>query len=137
MTNPEPPGEYSAGAGVCREGPTASRSAAQSFDGKVPVFCNTGKEREETTALRHECGSRWGAHVVWLERPPGGGFQRVGYNSADRNGEAFAARIAERQMPPNWKMRFCTADLKVRPKVAFAEVAGLDGLGQCCGPAGR
>ncbi len=90
----------------------------------IPVFCNTGKEREETLRFVHECGSRWNVDIVWLERPPGGGFQRVGYNSADREGRAFAALLSERQMPPNWKMRFCTADLKVRPKIAFAESLG-------------
>jgi hypothetical protein len=29
-------------------------------------------------------------------------------------------------MPPNWKMRFCTADLKVRPKTAFALSLGWE-----------
>jgi 3'-phosphoadenosine 5'-phosphosulfate sulfotransferase (PAPS reductase)/FAD synthetase len=99
----------------------------------IPVFCNTGKEREETLRFVHECGLRWGVDVVWLERPPGGGFQRVGYNSAGRQGEAFAALLSERQMPPNWKMRFCTADLKVRPKVAFAESLGWESWNNAVG----
>jgi 3'-phosphoadenosine 5'-phosphosulfate sulfotransferase (PAPS reductase)/FAD synthetase len=90
----------------------------------IPVFCNTGKEREETLRFVHECGSRWGVSVVWLERQPGGEFERVGLNSASRAGEPFAALIKEVGVPPNWKRRFCTADLKVLPKVQFAESLG-------------
>lgn len=99
----------------------------------IPVFCNTGKEREETLRFVHECGSRWGADVVWLERTPKGGFDRVGLNSASRDGAPFAQVIAERQMPPNWRMRYCTADLKVRPKVAFAESLGWESWSNAIG----
>lgn len=99
----------------------------------IPVFCNTGKELEKTLRFIHECGSRWGADIVWLERLPGGGFERVGFNSASRQGEPFAALLSERQMPPNWKMRFCTADLKVRPKTAFALSLGWETWGNAVG----
>jgi 3'-phosphoadenosine 5'-phosphosulfate sulfotransferase (PAPS reductase)/FAD synthetase len=113
-------------------------------DGKLPshvdvAFANTGKERPETLRFVHECGSRWGVHIHWLEwraqpervaaRPTFAaylqrkdpdhtmvsekGFERVGYNSASRNGEPFAALIAMKQYTPNAKMRFCTEELKV------------------------
>ncbi len=90
----------------------------------IPVFCNTGKEREETLRFVHECASRWDVEVVWLERTPGGDFERVRYNSASRSGEPFAALISETGVPPNWKRRYCTADLKVLPKAQFAESLG-------------
>lgn len=71
--------------------------------GKLPddvkvAFSNTGKEREETLRFGHECGSRWGVHVHWLEwRDTKPCFEEVGYNSAARNGEPFAAPAEERE----------------------------------------
>lgn len=103
------------------------------------VFANTGKEREETLRFVHECSSRWCVPVQWLEwriqpkQIPGrktlgpwlekhdpahamvneAGFERVGYNSASREGEPFAALIALKQTTPNAMRRFCTEELKV------------------------
>ena len=34
-------------------------------------FANTGKEREETLRFVHECATRWGVRVRWLERAYG------------------------------------------------------------------
>lgn len=83
-------------------------------DDVVVAFANTGKEREETLRFVHECGTRWGVRVRWLERADEGGFVEVGYNSASRNGEPFAALIAKRKFTPNAVTRFCTSELKVR-----------------------
>lgn len=89
-------------------------------DGIVPVFANTGKEREETLRFVHECESRWGVKVHWVEwRATEAGFEEVGYNSASRLGEPFEALIARKQMPPNWQARFCTQFLKVKAMAAF------------------
>lgn len=33
----------------------------------VPIFCNTGKEREETLRFVRECSERWGVPIRWLE----------------------------------------------------------------------
>jgi hypothetical protein len=64
-------------------------------DDVVVAFANTGKEREETLRFVHECGSRWGVHVRWVEwRPMPERFAEVGYNSAARNGEPFEGLIA-------------------------------------------
>lgn len=110
--------------------------ALEAFDGKLPpdhhvCFANTGKEREETLRFVHECGSRWGVTINWLEwapRPEGLEGRRtpwelryseVGYNSASRNGEPFKALIARKKMAPNAAMRYCTSHLKVDTMKAF------------------
>ena len=130
---------------------------AQAHGGRLPddvrvVFANTSKERPETLRFVHECGTRWGVDINWVEwratpaqaekraslrahlaahdpdrRPVHpAGFERVGYNSASRAGEPFAALIAMKQRLPNWKERWCTALLKVEPMTAFARSIGLE-----------
>lgn len=83
-------------------------------------FANTGKEREETLRFVHECSSRWGVNIRWLEWasrlksvPSRKRFVEVGYNSASRNGEPFEALIVSKGITPNGMMRFCTEELKV------------------------
>lgn len=82
-------------------------------DGVVVAFANTGKEREETLRFVHECGSRWGVHVRWVEWRPPNAFEEVGFNSADRTGQWFAELIRRKQYLPNSTMRYCTSKLKV------------------------
>jgi 3'-phosphoadenosine 5'-phosphosulfate sulfotransferase (PAPS reductase)/FAD synthetase len=106
------------------------------FDGKLPddihvCFANTGKEREETLRFVHECESRWGVRVRWLEfvtdlktPPPSERFAEVGYNSASRNGEPFERLIVRKQRGPNSLMRFCTERLKVQCMTDFAASIG-------------
>ncbi len=96
-------------------------------------FANTGKEREETLRFVHECGTRWGVHIRWLEwakRKRGDawedGFTEVGYNSASRAGEPFAALIADRQMLPNPVTRYCTQQLKIRTMEMFMRSQGYE-----------
>jgi 3'-phosphoadenosine 5'-phosphosulfate sulfotransferase (PAPS reductase)/FAD synthetase len=84
-------------------------------DDVVVAFANTGKEREETLRFVHECGTRWGVDVQWVEfRDDETGYEIVGYNSASRSGEPFSALITKKQFLPNSVMRFCTTELKVR-----------------------
>lgn len=97
------------------------------------AFANTGKEREETLRFVHECATRWGVKVHWLEwrrrergSPWEDGFTEVGYNSASRNGEPFAALIANRQMLPNPVTRFCTQQLKIRTMELFMRSRGYE-----------
>lgn len=103
----------------------------RAHDGKLAddvfvVFANTGKEREETLRFVYECGSRWAVDIVWLEwRDAKPCFERVGYNSAARNGEPFSALIAKKKRLPNWMERWCTEYLKVRVMTAFAQSIGL------------
>jgi len=45
----------------------------QAHGGALPAdirvcFANTGKEREETLRFVHECETRWGVRVHWIER---------------------------------------------------------------------
>lgn len=83
-------------------------------EGVVAAFANTGREREETLRFVHECATRWGVHIRWVEwRDSDEGFEEVGFNSASRAGEPFAALIAKRRYLPNVGKRFCTTALKI------------------------
>jgi hypothetical protein len=102
----------------------------QAHGGKLPddvivTFANTGKEREETLRFVHECGSRWGVDIVWLEwRDNAEGFEIVGYNSASREGEPFEALIRKKKRLPNWQERWCTGFLKVLTMHAYNRSIG-------------
>lgn len=85
----------------------------------IVAFQNTGKEMPETLDFVAEVSRRWGVDIVWLEYRAGPAgepdtFERVGHNSASRNGEPFAALIAKRRYLPNQAQRFCTGELKIR-----------------------
>lgn len=98
----------------------------RAHDGVLPpdvhvAFANTGKEREETLRFVHECETRWGVRVFWVEWRDGEpGYEIVGYNSASRTGEPFAALIAKRGIVPNQGARFCSVTLKTRAIRNFA-----------------
>lgn len=92
----------------------------QAHGGKLPndvvvCFANTGKEREETLRFVHECQTRWGGDVHWLEwRDTDLGYEEVGFNSASRNGEPFAALIDKKGYVPNRGAAYCSIELKGR-----------------------
>jgi 3'-phosphoadenosine 5'-phosphosulfate sulfotransferase (PAPS reductase)/FAD synthetase len=89
-------------------------------DDVIVAFANTGKEREETLRFVHECGSRWGVPIRWIEfRDDESGFAAVGFNSASRKGEPFEALITKKKRLPNWQERWCTSFLKVKPMHAL------------------
>lgn len=95
----------------------------KAHDGKLPddvvvAFANTGKEREETLRFVHECGSRWGVKIHWLEYRPDG-YEEVGFNSASRDGTPFRLLIEKKGYLPNAVTRFCTSELKVRVMKQF------------------
>ena len=108
----------------------------EAHGGKLPedvhvTFANTGKEREETLRFVHECGSRWGVSIRWLEWKARKGpiedrFEEVGFNSASRNGEPFADLIAEKKFLPNPVTRYCTIELKIRTMKFFAQSLGWE-----------
>lgn len=108
----------------------------QAHGGTLPAdvhvcFANTGKEREETLRFVHECATRWGANVRWLEwREPseseyvGLRFAEVSHNSASRDGEPFMRLIRRKQYLPNSQMRYCTIELKIRVMRDFMKSLG-------------
>lgn len=90
-------------------------------------FANTGKEREETLRFVHECSTRWAVKVHWLEwRDAVQVFEEVGYNSASRQGEPFAALIRRKSHLPNAVTRFCTQELKIRTMRDYARSLGWE-----------
>lgn len=102
----------------------------KAHDGKLPddvvvAFANTGKEREETLRFVHECGSRWGVRIRWVEWRPDrkeskyAAFEEVGFNSASRDGEPFKALIDVKRRLPNTFQRWCTTFLKIYAKDAL------------------
>lgn len=102
----------------------------RAHDGKLPpgvyvTFANTGKEREETLRFVHDCATHWNVPVRWLEYR-GETFEEVGYNSASRAGEPFAALIGKKQYLPNAVTRFCTVELKIRVMRDFARSVGFE-----------
>ena len=98
-------------------------------DGQLPddtlaVFANTGVERPETYDFIHECETRWGVDIVWLEyhydleaaggrKEPRRTYKRVDHGCAARNGEPFREMIAAGSWLPNSVHRKCTAELKI------------------------
>ena len=85
-------------------------------DGVKVVFCNTGKEREETLEFVNECSQRWGVPITWLEYRCDSELPyvvEVDYTSASRNGEPFRQMILLRGFLPNPVARICTVELKM------------------------
>ncbi len=104
----------------------------EAFGGTLPddvkvIFCNTGKEREETLEFVERCSQRWSVPVTWLEyrRKPGKHtFAAVDFASASRKGEPFEAIIRARNLLPNVRARFCTSELKLRTNSRYLDSCG-------------
>lgn len=96
------------------------------------TFANTGKEDPKTLRFVHECGTRWGVRIRWLEfvtdlRSVGaaGRFEEVGFNSASRNGEPLNRLIARKQaLFSTLRGRWCTEYCKVGVIHDFMETQG-------------
>jgi 3'-phosphoadenosine 5'-phosphosulfate sulfotransferase (PAPS reductase)/FAD synthetase len=88
-------------------------------DDVVVLFANTGREMPETLDFVQECSERWSVPITWLEYRPKLNSQKqrvvVTHETASREGEPFAALIADRNYLPNPVTRFCTTELKIRP----------------------
>ena len=97
------------------------------------AFANTGKEREETLRFVHECATRWGVRVRWLEfvtdlKSVGaaGRFKEVGYNSASRAGEPLDRLIKRKKaLFSTVTGRWCTQYCKVAVLQDFMEAQGF------------
>ena len=94
-------------------------------DNAIAVYCNTGKEVEQTLAFIHRFEQETGCPVTWLEywrddtaaggrKDPKNKHRVVGFETASRNGEPFAQMIKAKNYLPNVKHRICTAELKVQ-----------------------
>jgi len=99
--------------------------------GKLPddvliCFSNTGKEDARTLQFVHNCETHWGHRIHWLERDGKRDFREVGFNSASRNGEPFAALLRDKRYLPNAVTRFCTIELKIRVMKHYAMSLGWD-----------
>ena len=90
----------------------------------VAVFCNTGKEVEQTYQFVKDFEENTGCLVTWLEydrddtrkgglKDPKVLHKVVGFETASRNGEPFEKMIRGKRYAPNVAHRICTADLKV------------------------
>lgn len=103
------------------------RRVLDAFGGRLPsdravVFCNTGKEREETLEFVEECHQRWDVPIHWLEyrwEPGRHYFVEVDFATASRNGEPFRQVIQAKSFLPNPVMRFCTGWLKIKTTNRF------------------
>ena len=92
----------------------------EAHDGQLPeelevVFCNTGKEMDETLDFVQACSDNWGVDIAWLE------FQGikakpkiVDWEAASRDGTPFDLLTTEKSFLPNAVMRFCTVELKIK-----------------------
>jgi 3'-phosphoadenosine 5'-phosphosulfate sulfotransferase (PAPS reductase)/FAD synthetase len=84
-------------------------------DDAIVCFANTGKEEEATLQFVHDCETKWGIEIHWLEyiteEPK---FKRVNFETANREGKPFEDLIRKRNYLPNPVTRFCTAELKIR-----------------------
>ena len=92
----------------------------------VVCFANTGKEEEATLRFIHDCETKWGVEIHWVERRfDEQGWERVNFESASRNGEPFEALIRKRNYLPNPVSRICTSELKIRAQAKYLETLGL------------
>ena len=85
--------------------------------GDVVCFANTGREDEATLRFVHECQTRWGVPVVWLEyRHAAPKYEVVTFETASRkdNPRPFDELLQHRQYLPNPTQRICTAEMKIK-----------------------
>ena len=100
----------------------------------VVCFGNTGKEEEATLRFIHECETRWGVHIYWLEYSADEpGYAVVNFATAARSGEPFEAIIRKRGYLPSPVTRFCTSELKIRPMHKYVRSLGWDEWDQFIG----
>lgn len=118
------------------------------------IFCNTGKEREETLQFVRDVEEKWEVPVVWLEYDRVAArslpadifptarrnanlrlaadkgenthwFRRVDFRSAARNGEPFTKLIRWMTALPNVVSRACSMQLKIRTAMRYIFAQGV------------
>ena len=120
----------------------------------IVIFCNTGKERNETLDFVHEVETKWNVKIVWLEydrilaskipsdifptklrnknlkKSADAGeethwFKIVDYESASRKGEPFDKLLNWMSSLPNVVSRGCSMQLKIRTAMRYLFSTGL------------
>lgn len=102
------------------------RRVIDAYGGVLPedvhvVFANTGEEHPGTLDFVRDLQVRWCSRIAWLEYDPEAehGYREVDYDTASRDGEPLDCLIARKRHLPNWRMRFCTVDLKIGVMAAY------------------
>ena len=89
------------------------------------IFCNTGKECEETLEFVRDVEYLWQVPITWLQYQSGPSFEVVSYEMASRNGEPFDAVIKQREPSlPNGRSRYCSSELKTRTMHRYLRFLG-------------
>lgn len=84
------------------------------------VFANTGQEDDKTLEFVHNCESRFGWDITWVEakvdpqKGKGTRHRVTSYETASRKGEPFEEVISKYGIP-NQAMPHCTRELKLNP----------------------
>jgi 3'-phosphoadenosine 5'-phosphosulfate sulfotransferase (PAPS reductase)/FAD synthetase len=129
-------------------------SECLTFPDWIVVFCNTGKERNETLDFVHEVEIQWNVPIIWLEYhrvlastiEPGifptpkrnlnlkkasdngettHWFKQVNYETASRNGEPFDELLNWMSVLPNVVSRGCSMQLKIRTAMRYLFSLGV------------
>ena len=97
------------------------------------LFCNTGREHDATLDFVHECETRWGLEIVWLEYDRQNNehtYQVVNYWTAARRDSPwespFDKMLAWGNSLPNSQSRGCSGQLKVRTMRRYLQAQGLE-----------
>jgi 3'-phosphoadenosine 5'-phosphosulfate sulfotransferase (PAPS reductase)/FAD synthetase len=91
------------------------------------IYCNTGKECQETLDFVRDCAKNWNVEIIWLEfqsaEKSKDRWKVIDYDTASRNGEPFEAMLSHKKYLPNPPKRFCTIELKIRCTKRYAQSA--------------
>ena len=118
----------------------------QSHNGVLPdychvVFCNTGKEMQQTLDFVKDCQENWDIKIDWLElydidingyKPSENSrdwifkYRITDYDNCFKKGEPFELLIDHYKKLPNATNRFCTYLLKQRAIIWYERILNLN-----------
>jgi len=107
------------------------------FD-KLYIFCNTGKEKEETLQFINKCDKEWDLNIVWIEakinskKGKGTDFNIVNFETANRNGKPFEDMLKVYPMPTIIGSN-CTRELKLTPINKYIKSLGYEEVSTAMG----
>lgn len=103
------------------------------------IFCNTGKEVEETYTFIKAVEDNWQVEVIWLEldrfiADKAITVKRVDFHTASRIGEPFFKVLEQKAgFPPQRSARLCTQYMKVLTANTYLEEQGWHAGVKCIG----